>query len=224
MKRNALIWIVLVCMQFSSASGVTPMQSAEAMAATDRGDFATAFRLWQELAGQGDASAQANLGYMYERGDGVTQDFAQALKWYSKSAEQGHAKGQLNLGWLYETGKGVSPDFGRAAGWYRKAAVQGHPQAQLNFGTLYYNGQGVPKDFFRSYMWLDLAASTRGGKQAGDAGALEVAPMTPSEVAADRQTAERNRAIIASKMSAEQIKKAQVMVKECRVSRFRQCG
>jgi len=48
----------------------------DAFAAANRGDFATALRLWGPLAQQGDASAQSNLGYMYENGHGVPQDYA----------------------------------------------------------------------------------------------------------------------------------------------------
>jgi TPR repeat protein len=34
-----------------------------------------------ELAEQGDAKAQYNLGYMYREGKGVEQDFKEAVKW-----------------------------------------------------------------------------------------------------------------------------------------------
>ena len=39
----------------------------------------------------GNAVAQARLGWMYEKGEGVPQDYAQAAAWYLKAAEQGNA-------------------------------------------------------------------------------------------------------------------------------------
>ncbi len=41
-----------------------------------RGDYATALRIFRQLAEQGNASAQYNLGVMYFRGQGVAQDYA----------------------------------------------------------------------------------------------------------------------------------------------------
>ncbi len=50
--------------------------------AYQRGDYATALRIFRQLAEQGDASAQYNLGFMYDNGQGVTQDYAVAVRWY----------------------------------------------------------------------------------------------------------------------------------------------
>ncbi len=63
-----------------------------ALAAYQRGDYATALREWRALAEQGDAKAQFNLGIMYSNGQGVPQDYAEALQWYRKAAIQGHPK------------------------------------------------------------------------------------------------------------------------------------
>jgi TPR repeat protein len=40
----------------------------------ERGDYATALRLFCPLADQGDADAQYNLGVMYDEGRGVAQN------------------------------------------------------------------------------------------------------------------------------------------------------
>jgi len=46
------------------------------LVAYQRGDYATAVRLWRPPAEQGNAEAQYNLGVMYAEGDGVPQDYA----------------------------------------------------------------------------------------------------------------------------------------------------
>jgi len=51
----------------------------DGVAAAERGDYATALRLWHLLADQGAAEAQTNLGKMYNLGKGVPQDFTLAL-------------------------------------------------------------------------------------------------------------------------------------------------
>ena len=48
--------------------------------AYQRGDYATALRIFRQLADQGNAKAQHNLGLMYSKGQGVTQDYAEAMR------------------------------------------------------------------------------------------------------------------------------------------------
>ena len=48
------------------------------------------FEKYQKLAMQGDASAQNNLGVMYDKGEGVVKNYKEAFKWYKKAAVQGY--------------------------------------------------------------------------------------------------------------------------------------
>jgi len=75
-----------------------------------RGDYATAIQIFRQLADQGYARAQTNLGFMYQTGLGVTQDYATALRWGRKAAEQGEAVAQYTLGNMYDNGQGVAQD------------------------------------------------------------------------------------------------------------------
>jgi len=52
-------------------------------------DAAEAVKWYRKAAEQGHALAQTNLGFMYEKGDGVPKDAAEAVKWYRKATEQG---------------------------------------------------------------------------------------------------------------------------------------
>ncbi len=74
-------------------------------------------------ANQGDATAQFNLGLMYESGEGVAQDYTQAFFWYRKAADQGDASAQLNLGVMYGRGAGVAQNFVQAHKWCNIAAA-----------------------------------------------------------------------------------------------------
>lgn len=65
----------------------------------------------QVAEAQGDATAQHNLGLMYDNGNGVPQDFVEAAKWYRLAADQGFATAQSILGFMYGAGLGVPQDF-----------------------------------------------------------------------------------------------------------------
>ena len=76
-------------------------------------------------AAEGDASAQSSLGFMYAKGQGVTQDYKEAVKWYRKAADQGDAIAQYYLGLMYEKGRGVKQDYITAHMWLNLAGAHG---------------------------------------------------------------------------------------------------
>lgn len=59
-----------------------------ANAAYDQGNYAEAKPVFEALALKGYASAQYNLGLMYNNGNGVAQNYAVARQWYEKAAAQ----------------------------------------------------------------------------------------------------------------------------------------
>ena len=118
-------------------------QNAKGVSFFREKNYTEAVEWYRKSAEQGDAGGQANLGYMYRNGYGVTKDDAEAVKWYRKSAEQGNVVGQRNLGVVYENGYGVTKDYDEALKWYRKAVEQGDADAQIGLGNMYFNGYGV---------------------------------------------------------------------------------
>jgi TPR repeat protein len=139
-----------------------PVTAADAVskgkAALDRKDYVEAMRWYRQAADQGNTTAQTHVGYLYEKGLGVSQDYAEALRWYRKAADRGHAAAQRNIGNLYEQGLGVPQDYAEAMRWYRMAADQGNAGAQTNIGYLYEKGLGVPQNFAEAMRWYRLAA------------------------------------------------------------------
>ena len=112
----------------------------------------------RQIAGQGDAPAQTELGERYEDGRGVAQDYGEAVRWYRRAAEQGYVLGQYNLGVMYDTGRGVAQDDGEAVTWYRRAAEQGYSIGQFNLGFMYSTGRGVAQDYGEAVRWYRRAA------------------------------------------------------------------
>src|SRR5277367_2028155 len=111
-------------------TSVDPLE--DGIAAYQRGDFAAALQLFQPLAEHGDASAECNLGVMYEQGRGVAQNYREAMRWFRLAALQGDASAQSNIGVMYEEGRGVAQDRVRAHMWFNlAAATSGDPNAKL---------------------------------------------------------------------------------------------
>jgi uncharacterized protein len=55
-----------------------------------RKDYKEAFRLYRLSAEQEHASAQHNLGAMYDNGQGILQDYALAHMWFNLSGSNGN--------------------------------------------------------------------------------------------------------------------------------------
>ena len=111
-----------------------------------------------ELANEGDACAQNNLGLMYQNGRGVEQSDEKAVEWYLKAAEQGFARAQNNLGVMYASGTGVKRSYEKAVEWFLKAAEQGFARAQNNLGVMYEYGDGVEQSYEKAVEWYLKAA------------------------------------------------------------------
>jgi TPR repeat protein len=132
-------------------------------AAFQQKDYTGAMKWYLMAANQGDASAEYNVAWLYDNGDGVPQDYGQALQWYLKSGNHGDKDAENNLGELYYYGHGVTSDYATAFHWYQLAANQGEENAEFNIGWLYANGQGVTEDDNLARMWM--ARSAAQGKQ-----------------------------------------------------------
>lgn len=127
-------------------------------AAFSAGDYATAYREWSQAVGNGDASAMAALGTLYDTGYGVPQDFSRALGWYRHAAEAGNVRGMFNTGTMYDNGRGTPVDRAEALRWYARAAERGHGRAAFNAGLIYRDGDGVPRDRAAAIRYFRIAA------------------------------------------------------------------
>lgn len=149
----------VACMLIALASFSAADNFEEGLQAYAVGDLKKAYQIWLIEAEQGVATAQNNLGFMLENGQGVTKNDKQAVKWYRLAAAQGNAVAQNNLGTMYANGQGVSQDYEEAAKWYRLAAAQGYADAHVNLGVLYFEGSGVVQSYADAYAcWVVAAA------------------------------------------------------------------
>ena len=164
MKRLAITFCLTISLAIGSFGVGWSGDFQKGADAYEKGDYATAFREWKPLADQGDASAQHNLGVMYDEGYGVLQDHKAAVKWYTLAAEQGLDYAQFNLGWMYYNGENVNKDVFKAFELYKMATDFGHPRAMFNLANMHFSGTGTVKDLKMAYK-LFLKSRMNGVKE-----------------------------------------------------------
>ncbi len=152
----AILWLAMWVLVMAVPANADSL--GDAARAYQSGNYQKAFELLKPLAEQGNAAAQYNLAFMYERGKWVYQDYTTAAKWYRKAADQGHANAQFFLGMMYQDGIGISQNHANAETWFRKAAQQGMAEAQFNLGYMYSEGKGVSQDHREADKWYRKAA------------------------------------------------------------------
>ena len=67
--------------------------AGEAIAAWERGDYPTAFEIWQPLAERGDKDAQFGLVNLYTYGRGTPRDYKDAYMWLMIATSEEPAAG-----------------------------------------------------------------------------------------------------------------------------------
>lgn len=132
-----ILFLLIVCFFGSTAIAAETVNNAAAYAAIAHGDYQSARKIWEQLARNGDAEAQYNLGVMYANGDGVPKKPAKALKWFQVAATAGNAKAQYNLGVMYANGEGVTANTREAVKWLQMSASQGLSKAQESLALIH---------------------------------------------------------------------------------------
>ena len=114
---RVLKWsLIFVALAITSPAAATPLEEATklymtgdlkaaykfAVARLDEGDYDTAYRLLNRLAGTDNVpEAQEKMGLIFERGLGVPKNYERAFDWYNMSAFQGYVEAQFALATLY---------------------------------------------------------------------------------------------------------------------------
>jgi hypothetical protein len=109
--RRWRIWAsVLVCLAiFSNPAAAERLRDGVRAFAAHQ--YATAARIFTDLAPLGDARAQTYLGHMFAHGEGVPQNYMVAAGWFRCASQQGFPAAQYMLGLMYDKGQGVPQDY-----------------------------------------------------------------------------------------------------------------
>ncbi len=97
MKRLVIAGGLIAAALFLGASAARAGPWEDGMAAYNRGDYAPAIQLFRPLAKQGNAKAQAAIGAMYRKGQGVAKSSLHAFMWLSLAAARGDAVARTEM-------------------------------------------------------------------------------------------------------------------------------
>jgi uncharacterized protein len=117
LQRVLLVAAALLPLMVSIAGLAHAQSFRQGVSAFNRQDYSLASQIFIPLAEQGQPSAQAYLGFLFETGRGVPQNYTEAAMWYRRAAEQGDSLAQYSLGLLYDKGQGVPRDIVEASKW-----------------------------------------------------------------------------------------------------------
>lgn len=143
-------------------------------------NYSEALRWYRKAADSGDITAHNNIGFMYFAGFGVPKNIDEAMEWFMRAADLGSTGAMDNIGEMHFRGLGVMQDYSEAFKWFRKAADLGHGPARCKIGSLYSAGQGVPQDYVQAYMWFSLGIAA--GVDAAEYRDAVASKMTPDQI------------------------------------------
>lgn len=128
------------------------------------GDVVTAStplaRQWYQLAiDRGAAAAYANLGFLYQYGQGVSIDPGKALELYRQGVKAGAGNSHYYLGKMYQDGVEVDKNLAEAVRLYEVAVSKDESLAMVALAYLHRDGTGMPTDETRAYALFQAAAN-----------------------------------------------------------------
>lgn len=141
-----------------------------------------------QLAAQGDAEAQYQLGLAHRDGKGAKKNAADAASWFAIAAGNGIAGAAVELARAYEHGQGVPRSLAEAARWWYRAGELGEDSARARFLALLLAGETAGFAGPAAVQWLEPAA-TEGDVRAilGLGEIFEKGLGVPADIAKARQ-------------------------------------
>jgi hypothetical protein len=130
LRQVLLVVTALLPLMVTTGNLASAQSFRQAVSAFNRQDYQQASQIFILLAEQGQPSAQAYLGFLFETGRGVPQNYTEAAMWYRRAAEQGDSLAQYSLGLLYDKGQGVPRDIVEASKWLNLSTAAAPRQAR----------------------------------------------------------------------------------------------
>lgn len=132
--------ISLLLLSFSLSAYSNQSEMEEAKLAVQRGDYAIAYCIWNELAKENDAESLYNLGWLYHNGYGLAINDAKALEFWTRSAETGYTEALFSIGNLYRLGSDeIERDGYKAAEYFVSAIKENHEDSAEMLNVLINN-------------------------------------------------------------------------------------
>jgi len=114
--------------------------------AYEDGDIKIAINYWQEGAKSGELESQIMLGFLYLRGDDITQNNQKAASLLAKVFNENDETMLITIALAYYKNTKKSAQDIEAIKLFEEAIDKEGKKAQYNLGMLFKTGTGVKKD------------------------------------------------------------------------------
>tara|TARA_A100001011_G_scaffold356312_1_gene400265 strand:- start:71 stop:832 length:762 start_codon:yes stop_codon:yes gene_type:complete len=239
--KSILLKIIILFLSFWLCFDNSPTEAEspkglirEGLKFYDKGNYADALQRWKSASKAGSKEADFLLGFLY---DGVLQNEKEALFFFTKAALSGHIQAQVNVGLKYEKGEGTNVNREQAIYWYSLAAFNQDNNAQFRLASLLQEESGKAKE---SHFWFGksaelgnpeahLALATNFILGRGVEKNLTLAHVScnlATFLSRDIRSISRSiqlRTELETKMSKDQIKKAEQLSRKCIEKKFKEC-
>ena len=130
----------------------------------DQGRYAEAAHYFQKEADSGNTKSMTNLGYMYDKGLGISKNEEKAAALYLKAVndeDSPNSQAMVNLALMYLDGRGgLYKDEQKALELCRRAADADNENGMSCLGDMYEEGLGgLPKDPAAALDWYKKSAA-----------------------------------------------------------------
>ena len=131
-----------VCLEYFHKSA--NLQNTAAMTAIanihlNNKEYEKAFEWLLKSSNLGDTSAMNNLGYLYQKGNGVDKDTNKAMEYYHRSAAMNNNHAMYNIGIIHL----LNNNNEESLVWFLKAANSGNSSAMNKLGDYYINTNAI---------------------------------------------------------------------------------
>lgn len=117
-----------------------------------------AFKMFYDLALEGTAYAQYEIGKRFFTGNGVTKNADLSAKWIESAANLGQPEAQHIMGLSYYYGRNKPKNVATAVTWFKEASDQNYAESQYHLGMIYLVEEGVNSDLALGMKYLRMAA------------------------------------------------------------------
>lgn len=121
-------------------------------------NYPEAIKYYKIAIAKNNGQAMAELGLMYESGQGVEKNFTEAAKYYRQACDHLNPSGYMWYANMLEEGKGVPKNEAEAIRYYKLAVEHEKVYALIQLAKMYIEGRGCNKNISEARRLLKMAA------------------------------------------------------------------
>jgi len=123
--------------------------------------YEDSYKLFLELADNGNNDAIYRVAKMNYDGIGAYQNYIMAIKYLNKIQYTNNSKALYLLATMYYNGYGTLKKYNKAFDFYKKAHENNHLKSTIQLANMYYNGKGTSKNYKQAHYLYEKLGTKR---------------------------------------------------------------